>query len=307
MSLTKILILLSTYNGEKFIREQLFSILTQQGVDVHILIRDDGSKDNTCEIVEDIASTTDRITLIRAKNVGCIGSFCALAKEAYDKYKDFDLYAFADQDDVWMKNKLYRGWVELAGNQGDSMVRLYASAYQMTDSDLHPIPTRIKKAYKTFGESLVIQPVLGCTMIFTRPLLELFVKADSSLMSMHDSWMYKLCLGVGGVYIYDPVPSILYRQHGGNVIGGNQTQLQRWTRRWNNFIHAKRIRFTNATNFLSVYEADLTPENRKLLKNLVAASHSLFKRLKIFFSDKYKTPRQMSNILFKMAVLFDRY
>ena len=304
--MNKILILLSAYNGEKFIEEQIKSLLAQENVDIHVLIRDDGSTDGTCGIVDKYVNETNRVTLIKGENTGCAGSFYAVAKEACENYPDYDYYAFSDQDDVWLSDKCERACTALNKLKESSNYMLYASAYQMTDASLNPIPTVMLPSNKTFGESLVIQPTIGCTMVFNYNLLSLFVKGGADGILMHDSWIYKMCLGCGGTYIYDDKPTILYRQHGHNVKGGDQTFGQLWKQRLGNFLHSRCSRSVQAMHLLERYKDDLTPENKVIISDFVACRHSFFKRLKVAFSPKYKTVKFSHEALFRVAVLLNK-
>ena len=100
----KVTILMSTYNGEKYLEEQIDSLLNQTYKNISILIRDDGSKDNTVHIIKEKKKSNDNITLIEGKNVGFIKSFLELINLA----EKSDYYAYCDQDDVWMEEKIQR-------------------------------------------------------------------------------------------------------------------------------------------------------------------------------------------------------
>ena len=95
----KVLILLSVYNGQKYLQEQLNSLYNQRGVDVSILIRDDGSSDHSIDIIRENQKDHD-IKLIEGKNVGFAQSFWELVRNATEA----DYYAFCDQDDYWEEN-----------------------------------------------------------------------------------------------------------------------------------------------------------------------------------------------------------
>ena len=97
-------VLMSTYNGEQFIREQLESICSQNGVNVTLLIRDDGSKDNTLSILKSFEEKIPMRVITDGENLGPGNSFMELVYQA----GDFDFYAFSDQDDIWKNNKLER-------------------------------------------------------------------------------------------------------------------------------------------------------------------------------------------------------
>ena len=105
----KVMVLLSSYNGEKYIREQLDSILTQQGVEVTLLVRDDGSRDATPRILREYAERCKNVIVLPEENVGCVSSFRKLLTEAYNYIDRVDYFAFADQDDVWLPEKLKSG------------------------------------------------------------------------------------------------------------------------------------------------------------------------------------------------------
>ena len=100
----KIQVLMSTYNGEKYLKEQIESILNQEKVEVNILIRDDGSCDKTLKIIKEL-SKNPKISYYEGKNIGPAKSFMDLVNKSGDK---FNYYAFADQDDIWMPNKTKR-------------------------------------------------------------------------------------------------------------------------------------------------------------------------------------------------------
>ena len=104
----RVLVLLSTYNGEKYLLEQLNSIFCQKGVDVSLLIRDDGSTDSTVEILNNIARVKSNVEILTEKNVGFVRSFSNLILYVTNslKYSSFNYFAFADQDDIWLCNKL---------------------------------------------------------------------------------------------------------------------------------------------------------------------------------------------------------
>ena len=102
----KVAILLATYNGEKYLREQIDSILKQNGVDLTLYVRDDGSTDGTIDLLKEYVVNTKAVKLDIGKNLGVGNSFMQLL---YDCPNDFDFYAFSDQDDIWDENKLYVG------------------------------------------------------------------------------------------------------------------------------------------------------------------------------------------------------
>lgn len=219
----KILVLLSTYNGEAFLFEQLDSILSQKGVEVNLLIRDDGSSDTTHEILRKYEGRNENVKICLGNNVGCAESFRILLNMAFSSNEQFDFYAFADQDDVWLPEKLTVACDKL--KECDmNRPSLYCSNLRVVDKDLNYIGMKYGSDQKlvTKGESLVCSMATGCTMVFNRKVLEIFHAYPPRQMVIHDLWILHTCLFLGEVF-YDPNAYILYRQHGRNVIGAKMT------------------------------------------------------------------------------------
>lgn len=136
----RICVMLSTYNGEQYLREQLDSIYGQQGVDFHILVRDDGSSDGTLQILYEYRKKKGRMRVKEGTNLGSKKSFyelCFMAEAAEDV---FDYYAFADQDDVWYPDKLSRAVKALDTVDGCSD-KLWYGGVRLVDCNLNPIST----------------------------------------------------------------------------------------------------------------------------------------------------------------------
>ena len=129
----KVLVLLSTYNGEKYIETQVNSVLKQKKVDVDIFIRDDGSKDGTVAVIEKLNDS--RISIFKEENKGATNSFFKLIKKTPLQY---DYYALCDQDDYWEEDKLYAATVKL-DNVDQTKPALYYSGQKLTDKNLQNI------------------------------------------------------------------------------------------------------------------------------------------------------------------------
>ena len=146
----KVAIIMSTYNGEKYIQEQLDSLINQTYKNIEIYIRDDGSKDNTINIIKDYISKNDNISLVEGENIGFINSFF----ELLNMCDDADYYAYCDQDDVWMDDKISRA-VSFLSNTDKDKPALYFSNSDYCDSNLNFLATAEKKKYYNFRNSLV--------------------------------------------------------------------------------------------------------------------------------------------------------
>lgn len=232
----KVQVLMSAYNGARYLPRQLDSILSQTGVEVALLVRDDGSEDETLEILSLYEKRYSNISVYTGNRKGAAASF-------YDLLMHADLsngyYAFADQDDVWRKDKLFRA-VFLLERQPAGQPLLYAGKVIYASQNLG---SRQKFAYKirrgpSFGNALMENICMGCTEVFNRRLLKLARSHLPQEHIMHDWWMY-LTAAFFGKVVYDQQAYVLYRQHGKNQIG----MQNRWDKRWlNRLIHIRQMK-----------------------------------------------------------------
>lgn len=211
----KILVLLSTYNGSQYLIEQLESLLNQKHVSVSILVRDDGSFDGTNKILD---SYMDEGKLIwyTGKHLNVQKSYFDLMQHA-TKY-NVDYFAFCDQDDVWDIDKLYIA-TQYLDNVASSVPALYYCGQRLVDSNLKLIHEHNLNERRTLFTRFVLSDFAGCTGVFNMALLNEVVKYEPKYMLMHDTWILKVCLCLGGQVFIDPRAHIDYRQHNGNTIG----------------------------------------------------------------------------------------
>ena len=211
-------VLMSYYNGDRYIREQIQSILNQtySGM-IKILIRDDGStKTELRKILDEISCPENRqIELIWEENVGPQRSFLRLIQLA----DQAEYYFYADQDDVWLEDKIQNAVQKMQEMQTD--VKLYCSNYKITDSDLQVIResgVTIRENTFQFLTALLFNTFPGCVMGMNAGLLNLLKKMNVKNCMMHDSYTFGTALAAGKVY-YDARPGILHRIHQNNVVG----------------------------------------------------------------------------------------
>jgi glycosyltransferase involved in cell wall biosynthesis len=215
-------VLLATYNGAAHLPEQLASLATQRGVDWRLLWRDDGSTDGTLGLLEEFAAGhPGRVTRLAepAGRLGAGASFLALLAAA----PPGGLYAFMDQDDVWLPDKLARAARQLGEEAGLVCTRLRLVGPDLAPIGLSPLPGRAPG----FATLLAHNIAAGCTMVMNEAARALALAAPFPRGSYHDWWCALLVTGCGGRLIFDPEPRILYRQHPGNVIGGASGGRQR--------------------------------------------------------------------------------
>lgn len=210
-------VLMSTYNGEKYLQEQIDSLENQEDVHVHIVVRDDQSTDKTIEILNRNKEKYGNIEVVQGKNIGAIKSFMKLSTMCFET----EYYAFCDQDDKWLPEKLKIAISKL--DQYSTIPAMYYSETVLVDKNLKVLKnsSQYGKAY-SFGQILVKNHVPGCTMVFNKMLKEKIKDMPYEYyryMPYHDHWLYIICRMYHGVVIYDSKPRVMYRQHDDNTIG----------------------------------------------------------------------------------------
>ena len=298
----KIQILMSTYNGEKYIQEQLDSIKAQDYPELSLLIRDDGSTDSTLKVVEDYmqANRDLDITLIRGDNLGVLDSFMFLVEASDD---DCSYFAFADQDDVWFKDKISRA---IAALEADGEALFYAGAYLPVDQDLKPIPFRKVTKRPDFYNSIVENIAIGCTIVFNRRMKELTTGVDIKGACIHDWWFYILATAVGRI-VYDPEPALYYRQHSGNAIGSKDSMIKKWKTRFRRLDDWSREIFNHCELLLENYREQISADKIAVLEELLDYKKlSLFGRASYLFKTPIFRQTRLDQLLFKILLLFKR-
>ena len=225
-STKSIAILMTTYNGEKYIRTQIDSIL-DQGVDYTLYIRDDHSTDRTVKIIKSYEDFPIVLTE-GEENLGVNRSFLELLKFAKTLPDNYEWFAFADQDDEWFQDKL-RVALKKVRHADITKPVLYGSASLHTDENLIPTepntPRRVKPL--TIYNTIIQTIVPGHTYLFNRALLD---KIPDDLSEkdfyFYDSFILNTAV-MTGKFIYDPTRHTKYRQHKGNVCG-NQRNIFKW-------------------------------------------------------------------------------
>jgi glycosyltransferase involved in cell wall biosynthesis len=208
---------MSTYNAQQYLRVQLNSLLAQTYKDIQIVVRDDGSKDDTVRILAEYARRHENITYYAGSNLGAIASFWNLMKRV--ELQEWGYLAFCDQDDYWLSTKVERAVTHLKSNDDAGSPLLYCSKTQLVDADLKPLANEINKEITPdYRNALIENVVTGCTTVLNREMYRIALSYIPKYCIMHDWWLYLVATCFGQV-IYDEKPSILYRQHGGNVMG----------------------------------------------------------------------------------------
>ncbi len=221
-SLPKVLVIMSTYNGEKFLREQIDSILAQENVSVTLHVSDDCSKDKTVDIVKEYQTKHKNIELyVNEKNKNFTYNFLD-ALFRFKDCKDYDYYAFADQDDYWLPNKLQTAITQI---KATGECTLYCANLKIVDSNLRYAGKNMRSTdFHLQHQDLFCSNIAtGCTFVMDSKFKDLATQHYPQNIYLHDYWLAVIanfCQTAN--LVYDSNPSyILYRQHSNNQIGKN--------------------------------------------------------------------------------------
>ena len=286
-------VLLATYNGDKYLKVLLDSVLSQKNVSVTIVVRDDGSTDNTLAILEDYSKFC-KLVFVNGDHLGPSFGFLDLVKKAPPS----DYYAFCDQDDYWLPNKLETACEKLEAFD-KQRPSLYCSSLNIVDSDLSLISVKqLNKRRSDFGR-FIFPGVAGCTMVFNFSLKQIISRASPNYMRMHDVWAYNVCASLGGAIVMDYDSYILYRQHDSNAVG---IKKRTNASSYKTYVEKSRVS-KHIESLLACYKEDIIPPFKSLCENLSKSNHSFVSRIKLFFSNKIKFGSFGMNILFKIKIL----
>ena len=281
----KVHVLLSSYNGERYIKEQIESILHQSYENVELYVRDDGSTDGTVTILKEYEQK-GLIHLETGTNVGFVASFQWLIANGGEA----DYYAFSDQDDVWFADKLKMAVEMLAETEAEKPV-LYFSNYDYYDCDLNFIAHRDSKSpYRSFVNSLVDCVTLGFNSVFNRTAQQMVTKQMPKKSTGHDWWMYMVCEGMGEV-IYDERPTVKYRRHGRNVSDGGDSFIKFQIWRFKRFFvnHYFHHIHEQIKEYSQIYRTQLSEKHRRQLDLFTRDGfHPIIALHKVFYPAKLR-------------------
>ncbi|MBK5552219.1 glycosyltransferase family 2 protein [Pseudomonas sp. TH03] len=306
ISQEKVAVLVCTYNGARYLKEQFDSFVNQTHKNWSIYVSDDGSSDATLDILKSYQQQLgdDRLFIFQGPRKGFAKNFLSLVKNASITA---NYYAFSDQDDIWFEEKLSRSIEQIE----DSSKRpaLYCSRTKLVDSNLEPMGySPLFKSPPCF-ENALVQSIAGAnTMLINNPARELMQRIpDDAPVAAHDWLAYLLVSGCGGKVIYDPSPTLHYRQHEGNLIGAN-ADLRNQILRIRKMLTGRFSEWSaqNLTILHSVIK-DLTAKNRQALEMFELARQSrLLPRLKLMKKSGVHRQTLKGNISLIAATLLNK-
>lgn len=269
-------ILLATYNGAHHLQPQIESLLGQEDVSFRILVRDDGSMDETPAIIERYRRAwPDRILVLASSgNIGAVRNFATLLA-----HSDAPYVALCDQDDVWTPHKLRI----LSGALRELEVRYGSGTPLLVQSDLYVVDEDLRVRHPSFwrysgcnprhtnlARLLIRNPVAGCASLCNRALVRMSLPVPPEAL-VHDYWLALVAAAGGHIGTVDE-PLVYYRQHAGNIIGARPYHWRAVLRRltsgraiWD--ISAPR---RQAAALLERCRTILAPGDRALLEDFVS-------------------------------------
>lgn len=294
-------ICMAAYNGEKYIAEQITSIINQSYQDWVLFIHDDNSSDSTVNIVTEIAEKhVEKIFLIDDETVSggsSLKNFAAILEWVNRRYS-FNYYMFSDQDDYWLPQKIEKSIKLVKEKEG-----IYKDKPVLVHTDLSVVDLNLKILGTSFFAYRALNPeikdlnhllaqnnITGCTMIWNKALNEIVLLSDHRIV-MHDWWIALVACCFGEIY-YLKESTVYYRQHGGNVVGATKVNTVRFI--------IKRLLVKNkahetikksvlqAKAFLDIYKYRINEKERSVLKKYSELyTYGKCKRIKLVIEGKY--------------------
>lgn len=283
-----VLVMMASYNGEKFINEQIDSILAQKDVHVTLRICDDGSNDSTPSICESYASKYDNVLFeVNKVNKGLAKNFMDMVYD--DNALGFNYYAFSDQDDVWLPEKLIHAIRQIEAQVHDEPA-LYYSDIENVNCDLSGGSREYSSwigCSQWLIAALTVNWASGCTMVFNSQLREQIITYEPrTYPRIHDSWIHLIAM-VSGAVVADLGDAYIKRRiSGDNQVGQRNLEnteslfevLKRWERLFNSSDHSLVM---TAKYLLEGYRAKMDKSDLNLIEMFASMPHSFNARLAI--------------------------
>lgn len=306
MIMYKVSIFLSAYNGEKYIKEQINSLLRQKEIDVTIVVRDDGSTDSTTLILERYKEKyPENFQIIYGENIGCERSFFKLLYEKIDA----DYYAFCDQDDVWDMDKCLTQIRIIENIDGPAL-----SACNMTvcNEQLAPAGKVYSDEYigfyvKFIQNNDVLRNFHGCTLLWNRNLQRLLQYRKPACAVAHDTWVNAIANVVGDVKIVN-IPLVNYRIHGNNVSGFGLNFFEKVINRFKLYYGRKHMcRDKICKDILKAYGPYIKKEKFSVLYATANYKNNILSKMNYVIHNILKTRQFPDSLFWSICVLLGRY
>lgn len=295
-------VVMSSYNGEKYIERQLDTIFSQKGVYVTCTVRDDGSNDRTPEILKHYSKKNSKLRYILGENIGWEKSFL----EALRLAQDAEFYAFSDQDDEWFENKLIASVCMLLKEENQDIPLLFHCSKISTDENLNVLSSQAWKIPVPLNKknALVQEFVQGCSAVINRKAKDMICSYMPKCKIPHDYWIGLLCYYFGKI-IYDPQPLFYHINHGENASSDGHLWKSRYGR-------LKKILenqgYVNpAKDLLEGYSSRLSIEDIDFLKKTIIYKDNLKSRIDLSFDKDFRRIAISGTLALKWCILFGQF
>lgn len=305
----KIAVMMTTYNGEKYVKCQIDSILNQDlDYDLTLMIRDDGSTDKTVEIIQSYQD--ERIELFCEKNVGINGGFFELIRIASLLPEEYTFFSFSDQDDQWDPDKLRIATELITAEKDNSKPILYCSASLHVDENLNPLEPKTKREIKPLSlYNTIIQTVVpGHTYVFNRALLKVLSSPhDLSRINLYDSFILNTANIIGKI-IYDPYRHTNYRQHSKNACGFTEN-IFKWThQRIKRFFKGETKRYAKQIEYIyELYQGVISNEEANEIRSFLIMRKNFLSRMKYICKSRFYRQKKWQTFLFRIIYVLGGY
>ncbi|TCJ97988.1 glycosyl transferase family 2 [Volucribacter psittacicida] len=291
-----IAILLATYNGKNFLKDQLYSIINNiYKLDpiykVTIIISDDSSNDNTLNLIDKFQKDYPILLLDNSKKGSALNNFSYLIKNIDPIY---DFIFFSDQDDFWLPNKMLE-FLQLFEKIDNDIPTLIHSDLSVVNDKLFLISSSMFKfqklnKYPTFSNLIVQNSITGCVTAINKQLLMLARNSNIEKSIMHDWYLGLIASSLGKIYFID-VPTILYRQHSQNEVGAKKYNIKQIIKKlinikknYNNAIISQNKVIEQANLFLNDFNSKINESEKENLKKYTTFYKiSFINRIKLIF------------------------
>jgi glycosyltransferase involved in cell wall biosynthesis len=304
MNRASVEVLMSTYNGGKYLKEQLDSLLSQKGdFNLKISVRDDGSTDLTCEILREYKNQHG-INVIYGENIGVNASFMELVRASG---ADFDYFAFCDQDDVWYDFRIQEAVTALS-QCNEKTPALWSCMEELTDENLEPYKLMpYPKHIGNFYNAMLQNNTSGHTQVFNRNLRDIYVKHPPEKMYFYDWILYLMACAFGEVCFCENVCG-KYRQHGDNVTRYETNSREKAAKRFKR-LKNKDYKHISAQLgcFSEIYENQLPEEYKREINRFLINQRNIFKRIGYAVTTNIKRNSAFESLMFKGMYILGVY
>lgn len=300
----RVQILLSTYNGERYLREQLESYIALEGFEKYcVLVRDDGSTDGTREILREYKEKYG-FEVLFGENVGVNESYHILLTQSSDQC---DYFALSDQDDVWLPHKL-KCAVKRLDNMPGEKPRMFFSLSQITDANLNPVAVSNRPIRGvSFLNAMVENVCPGHTQVFDQKLKQLLLTSWDGYIHVVDWWVYLVASGLGEI-VYEPTCTVLHRQHGNNTVGYEVNRFRHFKTRLRRARAREGRCITRQLEHFRASFYDLLPkEYAQELCSFIECQSTLWNRIKYSVTSKIYRQTSVETCLVKTLYMLGNY